>query len=143
MMMGYRDEAGRFYSLDQAVVAYQQFTPRRYEVGDWVAEPGLITHHLRIIECVVDDNSFGWYRIFDTTLQDGHGDYKLRDADELEAKSRYTSDRTQMTFRRSCNGLHSASTLITPSLTVPTAKAYKRGFIPGKKMIGGVHRFGR
>lgn len=86
-MLGYRDEAGRCYRLDQAVVAYQQFMPWRYRVGDWVVEPGLITHHLRIIECIVDENSLGWYRIFDTTLQDGRGDYKLRDADELETKS--------------------------------------------------------
>jgi hypothetical protein len=80
-MYGCKDEAGNFRS-------YEDFTPWQYGLADWIVEPGLIAHHIRIIQCFLDDNSVRWYLIFDTTLEDGHGDYKWRRANELESKSR-------------------------------------------------------
>jgi hypothetical protein len=76
----YKDEAGNFQS-------YEDFTPWQYGLADWVVEPGLITHHLRITQCFLDGNSVRWYLIFDTTLEEGRGDYRWRRADELESKS--------------------------------------------------------
>lgn len=63
----------------------------KYQTADWVVEPGLPDHHLRIIQQHVDPNSIGWYSIFDTRLAQGHSDYSLRRADELEATSRLES----------------------------------------------------
>ncbi len=63
----------------------------KYEVADWVVEPGLPDHHSRIIQRHVDPNSVRWYSIFDTRLAQGHSDYSLRRADELDANSRLES----------------------------------------------------
>lgn len=59
-----------------------------YQEGDWVVEPGIPDHHLRIVQRFVDGNLVRWYRIFDTSPKDVYGDYRWRQADELEAKSR-------------------------------------------------------
>lgn len=62
--------------------------PWKYEAGDWVVEPGLPDHHLRIVQPVLDAN-VRWYLIFDTNLfTEGYGHYEWRGADELEWKSR-------------------------------------------------------
>jgi hypothetical protein len=62
--------------------------PWKYEAGDWVVEPGLPDHHLRIVQQVLDANA-RWYLIFDTNLfTEGYGNHKWRGADELEWKSR-------------------------------------------------------
>ena len=60
----------------------------KYQTGDWVMEPGLPNHHLRIIDVLVDDNSVRFYLIFDTTMRDGFSDFRWRQADELEFKSK-------------------------------------------------------
>lgn len=60
----------------------------KYEVGDWVVEPGLPDHHLRIVQQFVDGNLACWYGIFDTSLKNMYGDYRWRQANELEPKSR-------------------------------------------------------
>lgn len=63
----------------------------KYEAADWVVEPGLPIHHLRIIQRLVDSNSIRWYSIFDTGLAQGQSDYSFRLADKLEANSRLES----------------------------------------------------
>lgn len=60
----------------------------KYQSGDWVVEPGLPDHHLRIIERFIDANGAPWYTIFDTSLRVDYGDYRWRHADELEPRSR-------------------------------------------------------
>ena len=60
----------------------------KYAVADWVVEPGIPDHHLRIVGQFVDSASIRWYRIFDTSMTEVHSDYKLRRADDLEPKSR-------------------------------------------------------
>jgi len=65
----------------------------KYEVGDWVVEPGLPNHHLRVVRHFVnlgplDFRPVRWYGIFDTNLLErGGGDYSWRLADELEHTS--------------------------------------------------------
>lgn len=59
-----------------------------YQEGDWVVEPGLPDHHLRIVQWFVDGNLVRWYRVFDTSSRNVYGDYRWRLADELESKSR-------------------------------------------------------
>lgn len=59
-----------------------------YQEGDWVVEPGLPDHHLRIVQRLVDVNLIRWYQIFDTSLKNVYGDFRWRQADELETKSR-------------------------------------------------------
>src|SRR5260370_11252833 len=60
----------------------------KYQSGDWVVEPGLPDHHLRIVQEVLDANNVRWYSIFDTSLGDGYAEYRWRQANELESKSR-------------------------------------------------------
>ena len=60
----------------------------KYKAADWVVEPSLPDHHLRIIAQFVDPNLRRWYRIFDTRLTQVHSDYSFRLADELDANSR-------------------------------------------------------
>lgn len=60
----------------------------KYKAADWVVEPGLPDHHLRIIHPFVDPNSVRWYKIFDTRLTQGYSNYTYRRADELEKNSR-------------------------------------------------------
>ncbi len=57
----------------------------RYAPWDWVMEPGLPNHHLRIVE-QGSINFVRWYLVFDTRLG-SHGDYSWRLADALERKS--------------------------------------------------------
>jgi hypothetical protein len=63
----------------------------RYEAADWVVEPGLIDHHLRIVRGFVNHEGVRTYQVFDTSLRVGFSDYSLRLADELESKSRLQS----------------------------------------------------
>jgi hypothetical protein len=78
-MYGLNDNQGNFWT--SIVVA-----PWKYESGDWVIEPGLPDHHLRIVQQFWDGD-LRWYRIFDTSLRDHYGDYRWRQASELESKS--------------------------------------------------------
>jgi hypothetical protein len=38
----------------------------QYKAGDWVVEPGIPGHHLRIIQQSFDADSVRRYRVFDT-----------------------------------------------------------------------------
>ena len=58
----------------------------KFEIADWVMEPGLPNHHLRIIHRFLDASGVRWYIIHDTHLLDV-SDYRYRQADELEPKS--------------------------------------------------------
>jgi hypothetical protein len=79
-MYGWIDGQGNFLQL--AVV-----DPWKYQAGDWVVEPGLPDHHLRVIEQFFDANGARWYTIFDTSLREQYGDYRWRNAEELERLS--------------------------------------------------------
>ena len=78
-MLGFKDDHGNLWDT----IVVEQW---KYEVGDWVVEPGLPDHHLRIVQQFWD-GSILWYRIFDTSLREHHGDYRWRQAIELEARS--------------------------------------------------------
>ena len=83
-MVGLKDDQGNCWN---SVV----IEPWKYESGDWVVEPGLPEHHLRIVQRfqqIFDGNVVRWYSIFNTSLREHHGDYKWRQANELESKSR-------------------------------------------------------
>jgi hypothetical protein len=63
----------------------------QYAAGDWILSPswgGLIDHHMRITDRLVDANGHRWYQIFDTTLSRGVADYDWALADTLEKGSR-------------------------------------------------------
>lgn len=80
-MLGWKYEQGNLWNT--VVVEHWN-----YEAGDWVVELGLPDHHLRIVRQFFDASAVRWYRIFDTSLRGGYGDYGWRQADELESKSR-------------------------------------------------------
>jgi len=77
----YFDDQGNFWN-SEVVESW------KYESGDWVEEPGLPDHHLRIVQQVLDANNVRWYSIFDTSFGDGYAEYRWRPANELESKSR-------------------------------------------------------
>ena len=81
LMYGWKDDQGNFWNP----IVLETWTCRS---GDWVVEPGLPDHHLRIVQQLIDANDVRWYRIFDTSLRDVYGDYRWRQANELEPKSR-------------------------------------------------------
>jgi hypothetical protein len=80
-MYGWNDDRGSFWN---AIVVESW----KYESGDWVVEPGLPDHHLRIVQQFLDAQNVRWYGIFDTSLRENYGDYRWRQANELEPKSR-------------------------------------------------------
>jgi hypothetical protein len=62
-----------------------------FEVGDWITSSswmGLIDHHMRVTQRLVDSNSVRWYQVFDTTVTRGYADYEWVLADKLESESR-------------------------------------------------------
>jgi len=59
----------------------------RYQAGDWVIEPGIPDHHLRIAEQRLDESGSRQYVVFDARPNQLSG-YGLRNADELERKSK-------------------------------------------------------
>jgi hypothetical protein len=84
LMYGWNDDQGNFWNT----VVVESW---KYQSGEWVVEPGLPDHHLRIVQQVLDANDVRWYSIFDTSLRDSYGDYRRRQANELEPKSRLKS----------------------------------------------------
>jgi hypothetical protein len=63
----------------------------KFLIGDWIMSPawaGLIDHHMRVTNRLVDVNDQSWYQIFDTTLERGHADYEWVPAADLEKTSR-------------------------------------------------------
>lgn len=78
-MVGWKDEQGNLWS-------FVPVEPWNYEAGDWVVEPGLPDHHLRIVRQFWDGN-VRCYLTFDTSLRDVYAEYRVRLADELESKS--------------------------------------------------------
>lgn len=62
-----------------------------YEPGDWILSPswaGLIDHHMRITDRLIDANLVRWYQVFDTTVARGFADYEWILADRLETESK-------------------------------------------------------
>lgn len=80
-MLAWKDEQANLWDY----VVVEQWM---YEAGDWVVERGLPEHHLRIVQQFSDASAIRWYRTFDTSLREHHGDYRWCQADELESKSR-------------------------------------------------------
>lgn len=77
-MLGWKDGEGNLWNS----VGVE---PWKFGPGDWVVEPGLPNHHLRIVERHLENN-VRWYKIFDTRMNDV-GEYRWRQANELESKS--------------------------------------------------------
>ena len=115
----------------------------KYQTADWVVEPGLPDHHLRIIQQHVDPNSIGWYSIFDTRLAQGHSDYSLRVRMNWKQLRGWSRDLIPLTLGRYYNALHRAISLrIRYSLGL-TARACSGGFTLARRTPVGVLKYWR
>ena len=118
----------------------------KYDVGDWVLSPswaGLIDHHMRITDQLVDANLVQWYQIFDTTASRGYADFEWMPADKLETESRLVSRPTPAHVPAILQRTLQCQYLIYSIPARTDCESLQNGFTPVRNSSGRVVRFGR